>query len=294
VSSSPLTLSVILVSYNSRDFLPACLESLAENLEAVPHEIIVVDNASSDGSADWVAETAPNVRLIANRENKGYPIANNQGIAVARGEYVLLLNPDTIVGPGVLMKLVEEMNTKPQVGVSAPALRLPSGRIQVSFGGKVNVINEAAKKLFRNRLQSRRIERDKRARSVGWLGGACLLCRNEVLKAVQGFDERFFLYFEDIDLCFRIRALGKDLLYVPALEIRHEGGASTSASSLQSRFHYRRSQLHFYRKHESGFSLLSLKVYLWISFCGLWLRGLMGRTGDMDLRNRFFTLLRDR
>lgn len=294
MSSSPLTLSVILVTYNSRDFLPACLDSLKRSLEAAPHEIIVVDNASSDGSADYVAQTFPDIRLIANQENRGYPIANNQGIALARAEYVLLLNPDTTVGPGVLMRLVDEMRAKPEVGVSAPALRLPSGRIQISFGGKVNAISEAAKKLFLNRLLSRRIERDKRPRPVGWLGGACLLCRSEVLEAVQGFDERFFLYFEDIDLCFRIRELGKVLLYIPALEIRHEGGASTSGSSMQSRFHYRRSQLYFYRKHASGLSLLFLKGYLRMSFCGLWLRGFVGRTGDMDLRRRFFTLLRDR
>lgn len=290
----PVALSVVLVSYNSREFLPACLGSLKEHLGDIPHEIIVVDNASADGSADWVGRAFPDVHLIVNRENRGYPIANNQGIDVAQGEYVLLLNPDTTVGPGVFATLIEEMRAKPLVGVSAPALRLPSGEIQISFGNKVNFITEAVKKLFWNRLLSRRIERDKRPRSVGWLGGACLLCRSEALETVQGFDERFFLYFEDIDLCFRIRALGRDLLYIPTLEIRHEGGASTSGASLQSRFHYRRSQLYFYRKHAGGFSLLTLKLYLWFSFCGLWLRGFVGRTGDMDLRKRFFKLLRDR
>jgi GT2 family glycosyltransferase len=288
-----LSLSVILVSYNALPYLEACLRSLTSSLAAVEHEIIVVDNASEDGSAAVVERTFPQVHLIRNRENLGYPRANNQGIAAAGGEYVLLLNPDTEVLPGALDHLMAELHARSRAGAAAPILRLPSGRIQVSFGWSVNFLSEFAKKLILNRYLSRWAETHKAARKVGWLGGACILIRREVLELVGGFDETFFLYFEDIDLCYRIRDMGFDLYLVPKVEIRHVGGASTSGLNLLGRFHYRRSQLRFYRKHASPLSRWCLKGYLWLDFWGLYFRGKIKRAADMDLRKRFFGLLRE-
>ncbi len=286
-----LDLSVILVSYNSCVLLEACLRSLTSSLADFPYEIILVDNASQDGTVEMVEHAFPEVRLIRNRENLGYPIANNQGIAAARGEQVLLLNPDTEVLPGAFERLITELRDRPRAGAVAPILRLPSGRIQVSFGWSVGFLSELAKKLALNRYLSRWAGRTKSPRKVGWLGGACLLIRSEVLEQVGGFDEMFFLYFEDIDLSYRIRKLGFDLYLVPEVEIRHVGGAATSALGLAGRFHYRRSQLRFYRKHTSPLSRWFLKGYLRLNFWVLYLRGKIRRTGDLDMRKRFFSLL---
>ncbi len=286
-------LSVILVSYNARAPLEACLRSLTTSVADIPHEIIVVDNASQDGTAEMVERAFPEVRLIRNRENLGYPKANNQGVAAAEGEFVLLLNPDTEVPPGAPDRLMAELRARPRAGAVAPVLRLPSGRIQVSFGWSVGFLSESAKKLVLNRFLSRWAEKHRSPRKMGWLGGACLLIRREVLEQVRGFDETFFLYFEDIDLCYRIRNLGFDLYLVPDVEIRHVGGASISGLRLLGRFHYRRSQLRFYRKHASLVSRWCLKSYLWLNFCVLYARGKWERAGDMDLRRRFFRLLRE-
>ncbi len=291
MNQGAIELSVVLVSFNARELLDGCLRSLENALTGLVHEVIVVDNASQDGAADMVAERFPGVRLLRNAENLGYPKANNQGIAAAGGAHVMLLNPDTEVPPGVMGRLLAEMKDRPEAGGVAPALRLPSGRIQVSFGRRVNVMTESVKKLFGNRWLSRRVDKDKKTREVFWLGGACLLTRRDALEKTGGFDERFFLYFEDIDLCFRIRGLGWRLYLVPGAEILHEGGASTSGLNLLSRYHYRRSQLYFYRKHGSALSCLALKAYLSVTFCALYLQGVLQRAGDLDLRKRFFALL---
>jgi len=294
MSHGPIELSVIVVTFNARELLARCLRSLEVALSGLSHEIILVDNASRDGAADMVVEQFPGVRLLRNDENLGYPQANNQGIAVAQGSYVMLLNPDTEVPPGVMERLLAEMQNRPRAGGVAPALRLPGGRIQVSFGRRVNVWTESIKKMMGNRWLSRHVARDRRTREVFWLGGACLLTRRDILEQTRGFDERFFLYFEDIDLCFRIRDLGWRLYFVPEAEIPHVGGASTSGLHLLGRYHYRRSQLYFYRKHGSALSRLALNAYLVMTFCALYLKGILHGTGDLDLRKRFFLLLRER
>jgi GT2 family glycosyltransferase len=287
-------LSLVLVTYNSRKFLDSCLSSLAAGLEKIPHEIIVVDNASQDGTADRVAEAYPGVRLFRNSENLGYPKANNQGIAAASGPFILLLNPDTEVIPGVLERLLAEIKLRPDAGGVAPVLRLPSGAIQVSFGKRIGLGAEIIKKLVGNRFLSRQADRKKEIREMGWLGGACLLTRKEALEGVKGFDEHFFLYFEDIDLCYRIREAGWKLWLLPELQIRHLGGGSTSGASLFSRFHYRRSQLYFYRKHARGLPRLGLKLYLILTFVGLYIKGALEHSPDMESRRRFFSLLREK
>ncbi len=293
MTQAPCKLSLVLVTYNSRQFIEGCLNSLAAGLEKIPHEIIVVDNASQDGTADRVAGSYPGVRLFRNSENLGYPRANNQGMAAACGPFILLLNPDTLVAPGVLNKLLAEIERRPEAGGAAPVLRLPSGVLQVSFGKRISLVAELVKKLVGNRILSRQAERKKEIREMGWLGGACLLVRKEAVTSIAGFDEHFFLYFEDIDLCYRIREAGWTLLLVPELEIRHLGGGSTSGTALFSRFHYRRSQIYFYRKHASLLSRLGLKFYLFWTFVGLYVKGLFERSPDMQSRRRFFNLLRE-
>jgi hypothetical protein len=239
--------SVILVNFNDRDRLRSCLGSLRKQ-EPVP-EIIVVDNASTDGSGELVAPEFPEARWIALRENAGFGRANNAGVRAATGEGLLFLNTDTVVPPGAIRVLGERLSSDSGISAVGPALVRSSGRSQVSFGRSVGLFGQSLQKFLLNPFHERTLPHSGRVRSVGWLSAACLLCRRSAFEAVGGFDEEFFLYFEDIDLCVRLRKAGGRLLFDPAAKVVHEGGSTTAPRSAASRFEYRRSQLLFYRKH---------------------------------------------
>jgi len=258
----PPFLSIILVSYNARDHLDACLRSLQENPASISTEIIVVDNASTDGSREAVPPGRPDVRLIPNQENLGFARANNQGFRTARGKFILFLNTDTVIGKGALDRLCSRLQSHSDTGAVGPALFKDAATPQVSFGNRIDFFAQWRQKYIWNPYYARRLKTDSRPRTVGWLSGACLLARREALSRTGGFDENFFLYFEDIDLCYRIRQSGFKLLFFPDIRIRHTGSGSTAPKARFCRFHYRKSQLYFYRKHNSGLSLRLLRGYL--------------------------------
>jgi GT2 family glycosyltransferase len=212
----------------------------------------------------------------------GFARANNLAWRETRAPYVLFLNPDTTVFPGSVDLLLEEMKRNPGAGASGPLLVRESGRPQVSFGGRVNFFREALQKSILNPYYKRRLRRSNRPRKAAWVSGACLLVRREALEQAAGFDERFFLYFEDIDLCYRLGEQGWKVLYHPHARVFHEGGTATRQFA-PSRLEYRRSQLLFYKKHNSRTSLRLLERYLRL---GLVLRGLKDRMtgkGSPDL-----------
>lgn len=284
-------LSVILINYNDKDNLKECLLSLQEHLSPSLAEILVVDNSSSDGSVDFLQQHFPEVRLICNSENVGYARANNQGIRESRGKYILLLNTDTVVYPYTLNVLLEEIKANVRAGAAGPLLFSRSGECQVSFGRKVSFWGELLQKGFLNAYFKSKLKRSKKKREVDWLSGACLMSRRDVLEEAGLFDGSFFLYFEDIDLCTRIRQKGWTLIFQPQARVLHKGGASTSNKRLLSRFHYRKSQLYFYRKHNSRASLFFLRVYLRLIFFVLWALAFGKRREDREMRRKFWTLL---
>lgn len=255
-------LSVIVVSHNSRDCLSDCLSSLERERAGREWDILVVDNASDDGSADMVAGSFPNVRLVRNTRNTGFAAANNLGIQKSRGRHVLFLNPDTRVLPGALDVLVRAMEARPDIGAAGPALLAGPRSFQVSFGGRVHFFKELVQKTVLNAVWKVRLKSTRRPRSVAWASGACLIVRREALEKSGGFDEGFFLYFEDIDLCYRIRQANYKVLFFPPARVFHSGGASASAVPLRSRLEYRRSQLRFYGRHASRLSQRLLRAYL--------------------------------
>jgi len=255
-------LSVILVNYNDRSHLPACLASLEKALSGLNAEVILVDNRSRDGSPQRVKASFPWVRLIENEQNFGYPRANNIGFSHSRGEFVLFLNTDTVVPADAPAKLLARLKKCPEVGAAGPALVHADGSFQVSFGTKVGFFSEMRQKLILNHYTRIALRHSRRPRAVGWLSGACLLARREALEEAGLFDEDFFLYFEDIDLCRRLAEKGFGLLFCPEVRVSHVGGAATSARRWQSRLEYRRSQLRFYEKHNSHLSLVFLRFYL--------------------------------
>ena len=210
--------SIVIVSYNVRELLRACLRSIPEsNRPAVTYEVIVVDNASYDRSADMVAREFPHVMLVRNQENVGFAQASNQGAAVSKGRYVLLLNPDTEVLPGCLARLVAFADTHPDAGVVGCAHLSPDGRPVASF---------ARGYLFPKPLCSNRVELLRN----GWVSGACMLLRRNACEKLGWLDESFFFGCEDVELCWRMSKAGWHVYYLPDARIIHHGGASSRAN----------------------------------------------------------------
>lgn len=283
-------LSVILVSFNDWTHLEKCLQSLQELISELELEIVVVDNNSSDGSPDFVKKEFPGVNLICNSENLGFSKANNLGIRASAGEFVLFLNNDAIVNIHAFTVLLDELKQNPTIGAVGPALVSGQETYQVSFGKKVDFFSEFIQKGFFNLYYSKRLKSDKKVREVGWLSAACLLVRRKALDEAGFFDENYFLYFEDIDLCCQIRRAGWTLRFCPQAQIIHIGGTSTSVVKSSSRHHYRKSQIYFYRKYNSRLSQGLLLIYLWlnITLSSVFIRK---REGEDIGRKEFLRLL---
>ena len=245
--------AVVVVSYETRETL---LEGLAA-LEGEPAtSVVVVDNAGRDGSAAAVRERFPSVRLIANPENVGFARACNQGARESSAPFLLFLNPDATLAAGSLRTLAALLEARPRVGVVGPRTRSANGDIQVSTGPDLSLVSE-----IRQRRLVRGVARRDAAilveaeglhaveREADWVSGACLMIRREAFDAVSGFDERFFLYEEDADLCRRVRQSGWQVLFSPAAEARHALGRSMARTPERARLEYQRSHLLYYRKH---------------------------------------------
>jgi len=286
-------LSFVIVNHNDRAHLGLCLDAIAQHAAEIPHETIVVDNASTDDSIDVIRATRTGFTLLRNAENAGFGRAMNRGAAASRGEFLALLNPDVFLRPGTLDALLAELDRNPSTAAVGPALRTPDGGYQVSFGGRRTFGRELLQKLFLNARQARSLQTRRRRREVGWVSAAFLVVRRSAFEAVGGFDEEFFLYFEDIDLCLRLRDADWDVVYLPAAEADHAGGASTAAHPWRSRYAYRRSQLYFYRKHNSRLSGFLLRLFLRLNFRLLAWRGVLTPETDPP-RERFLALLKER
>ena len=283
-------LSVILVSFNDWIHLEKCLQSLLAVPPGKNMEVVVVDNNSSDGSPSLVKNQFPNVKLIRNEKNLGFARACNLGIRASVGEFVLFLNNDTIANVQALNVLLDELRKNPSVGAVGPALLSGQKTYQVSFGKKVDFFSEFIQKGFFNLYNAKKLKSDSKVRDVGWLSAACLLARRKALEEAGCFDENYFLYFEDIDLCFKIRQSGWTLWFCPQAQIIHFGGTSTSAVKISSRYHYRKSQIYFYRKHNSPLSQGLLRIFLWLNFIFFSSR-IRGQKGKDFRRKNFFRLL---
>lgn len=228
-------LSVVVVSYNTCELLAACLESVLRQPLTHTFDVWVVDNASGDGSAGMVRERFPNVRLIANAQNLGFAAANNQAIRASRGRYLLILNPDTEILSGSLDRLVEYMDQHQEVGVLGVRLVYADGSFQHScfhFPGLAQAFLDffpLHPRLLESGLNGRYPRRAyERAMDVGHSLGACFLLRRA---AGMEFDEAYFMYVEEIDLCWRLRNAGWKIRYLPELTVLHHAGASTRQHS---------------------------------------------------------------
>ena len=249
-------LAIIVVTHNARDDLARMLDSLATAPPSVPHEIVIVDNASTDGAPDFVRTRFPQIRVIAAGGNLGFARANNVGIRSTASELLLLLNPDTIVPPGAIDRLIARLDASPDVAVIGPRIVDERGHAESSYGGRVNPWREAGRKALTSladrghAFARRRIERmTRREREVFWVTGACLLVRRADAEAVGLLDERYFLYLEDVDFCAAVRARGRRILFSPVAQIVHLRGRSGTVDGGRARAAWHESHLAYYRKH---------------------------------------------
>jgi GT2 family glycosyltransferase len=261
-------LSVIVVSYNTCDVLRRCFQHLKESAEGLSLEIIVVDNGSRDSSVEMLERDYPEFRLICSDVNLGFAAANNRAMRLARGRYIVLLNSDAFLKEGAVRCAIEHMDSDPKAGLGGARLIGEEGSWQPSarcFPSPLNdllILSGLANRFPNSRFFGRadRTWADPmEAREVDWVPGAFLIMRPEVLAQAGTFDEAFFLYYEEVDLCRRIKALGYKVMYWPDVVVVHLGGESskTIRGAVLSDFGSQitlwnlRSKFLYYRKHHA-------------------------------------------
>jgi N-acetylglucosaminyl-diphospho-decaprenol L-rhamnosyltransferase len=260
-----MDLSIVILNYNTREHLRACLRSVqAEGSTSlsggqIECEVLVVDNASTDGSAEMVAAEFPWVRLIRSRRNGGFASGNNQALVRAVGEAVLLLNPDTLMPGGGVARLLERLAAHPEAGVVGPKLLRPDGSMHLACRRSFPTPTIA---FYRLSGLSRLCPRSPRfgrynltfldpdlAIEVDSVCGACLLVRRVVIERVGLLDERFFMYGEDLDWCLRTLQAGWTVRYEPGIVVHHQHGAASRKHALRTTYHFFRAMDLFYHKH---------------------------------------------
>ena len=270
MTSTSVTLSIIIVNWNTRDLLAQCLTSLYADVpfaSFAPFETFVVDNASSDGSAAMVRERFPQVHLIENSENVGFARANNQAIRQSTGRYVLLLNPDTEVQPGALEILVRFMDAHTRVGAAGPQLLNPDGTLQAWCYPAPTLSREFWRLLYldafwpygRYDMATWDLSTP---REVDMAPGACLILRREALDQVGLLDEDYFIYSEEVDLCYRLRQHSWKVHWVPQAVVMHYGCRSTRqvAAAMFLRLH--QGKVLYFRKRHGQLAAYAYKLIL--------------------------------
>jgi GT2 family glycosyltransferase len=250
-----LDLSIVIVSYNTRDMLRDCIASLAAATDGIAAETWVVDNCSPDASADMVATEFPAVHLVANRENVGFARANNQALSQASGRHSVILNPDTECRPGALTTLVRYLDAHPHVGAVGPKLLNTDGSLQPNgsrFPDPLQsflVVSEV-RRLFRSRFErwSRMREDFDAECELDVVSGACMMVRGEAIARVGLLDEDFFMFYEEVEWCWRIKKAGWKIVYLPQAEVVHHWmGSVRQDSHAMTALLFRSSDI-YYRK----------------------------------------------
>jgi GT2 family glycosyltransferase len=264
-----MKLSIIIVNWNAKELLRKCLASLYHFTEGVEFEVLVVDNASHDGSPEMVASEFPSVILIRNSDNRGFGPANNEGIERARGEYLLFLNQDTELIENSFPTLLNKMDNDTRIGLLGPKLLNSDGSVQPSCRTFPTLVSQILI-LLKAHNAFPRIGPVKRyymldcdyasEREVDQLMGAAMLTRREVIDRVGNFDENFFFWFEEVDFCYRVKQAGWSIVFTPATAVIHHKGESQKAlPARQKRFN--RSLRLYFKKHKPYAEYLILLAF---------------------------------
>lgn len=254
-----MDLSIIIVNWNTRAYLRECLTSIPSGAAELSREVFVVDNASRDDSVEYVRRSFPGVRVIANSVNRGFAAANNQALREARGRYALLLNPDTRVHPGALKEMVSFMDRHPETGACGPLLFNEDGSVQhaarrfptfaFALGGRTILGMCGLFQKSYNHVKMRG-ESFSRTMEVDQPSGAALMLRRSVLETVGLLDEGYFIFFEEVDLCHRIKAAGYRNYLVAEAHVTHYGGRSRRQNRARVILPWAESLLRYFRVHK--------------------------------------------
>ncbi|GBE57315.1 N-acetylglucosaminyl-diphospho-decaprenol L-rhamnosyltransferase [bacterium BMS3Abin01] len=294
--------SIIIVNWNLGQVLRECLESVERHSGGLLTETIVVDNASRDGSPEMVESKFPGVKLLRNNENVGFSRANNQGMRVARGRYIFLLNSDAVVAADALSSLVAFMDENMELGVCGPRVVNVDGTLQVRARGRYPSIATAAGHFLLPRSWRQRVplisgiyddEDYAGPRMVDWLSGCALMARREAVESVGMLDAEVFMYCEDVDWCYRMRLGGWKVCYLPAARVMHYGGLSMKQQQGKIVAAHARGLAAFYGKHHGKKATVIFKSVLWLGYsmkaAGWIIEALVGTSsGGMDKLRRLF------
>ncbi len=270
-----MDLSVIIINWNTRELVLQCIDSVYHTTEALVFDVMVVDNASTDGSVEAIKKRFPDVKIIVNHENLGFARACNRGIEEAGGRYVALLNSDTVLTPSALKTLVDFMDGNRRVGICAPQLLNSDGSLQNSIATLPTLATELLNKSLLRRLfpgkypgKEHRIDNPMEVES---LIGACMIIRKEALCEVGTFDEDYFFFLEETDLCLRMYRKGWLVVFNPQVRVYHLQGASAKKVNIGARVEYWRSRYIFFEKHRGSTERALLRAGLMVRASVDWL-----------------------
>jgi GT2 family glycosyltransferase len=259
--------SVILVNHNTRQDLLDCLDSIKKNV-TLAHEVILTDNNSRDGSVESVRREFPSVIINALDDNVGFGRANNIGVKKASGKYLLILNPDTLVLPNAVEKMVSFMEDHSRCGIVAPLVLNSDRSFQLSFGRDLGILSEIFYKYFADRFYHWQFKKrpNRLSGPVHWVSGACFLITRQLFNQLGGFDEEFFIYIEDADLGRRVRQKGYKVCYHMEASIIHRLGKTCTKIPSLIMPRAKESHLYYYLKHHGRFKMEVMRIYLSLRF----------------------------
>jgi GT2 family glycosyltransferase len=250
-----MKLSVVIICWNDLRVIRDCLRSIYQGTHATEFEVIISDNGSVDDSLEFIRKHYPQVRVVENQQNLGFARGNNAGIRASYGEYVLILNPDTVIHDGALDRLVDFADRHPAAGAFGCRVLNPDGTYQVSARLFHTIWRYWVAALGLARLSSLftyeeyRHWRGDTERSIDWQSGCCVMFRGDLLKSIGGFDEQFFYHFEEVDLCRRVWYSGRPILFTPTAVITHLGGQSVGRFPIRFEIEKHRSRYRYFYKH---------------------------------------------
>jgi len=267
-----MKVSILIVTYQSQDEILQCIGSIYKNTLNVKFEIIMIDNASTDNTIKVVKNQFPDVIIQENKKNEGYASANNFGAKIAKGEFLFFLNPDSVITDNTIEVLLSICNSDDKHGIVAPQINNTDGSFQFSTG-QVPTISSTLFEAYgmylflpKTYFGYRNASTTKTNIHVDWVTGACFIVKKEIFDIANGFDENFFLYLEDADLCIRIKKkLKKNIIYTTQTSITHFKGKSSKNNSYISKLSSYRSKLYYHKKHNGYIIYLTLFPVIYFS-----------------------------
>ncbi len=270
MASKKIEISIIIPSWNTKGLLRNCLKSLGSNWE-----VIIVDNGSTDGTMRMIEEEFPKTILIKNKKNLGYGAANNQGMKKAKGDYLLLLNSDTIIKDKAPLLMANYLKNHPQVGVVGCRLLNKDGSLQPSAGPFPSLKIAAIMLFFEHWLGDLVRSSFEKTREVDWVMGAALMIKRDILSRAGFMDEGLFMYMDEVEWAYRIKKAGYKVVFYPKAQIIHLGWGSSKSGRREPILNIYRGLIYFYKKHCPRWQLPILKLMLKLKAGGAYLLGLL-------------------